>query len=300
MGATVLNNADDDHAGAGRIIQYDSNLNEKGVLWTTGTTHLVGGLRFGPDKLLWAFDNQAQKVLKIDPDGTQLPDVEFASRAFSNINFAPDGSVYLGEHLVGDTVKMPPGKELGTTLPCVPGSDRFGDGHVFQFTTDGDLLAEFNTETHGGMAAFLGITSATLAPDGRTLIYLSELGNRVFRYDLAADRQLPDLLNFTPDSGDLAVAAMHQPDGTLLFIKANFQTGFCLQALNDAGESICDFPLAGPGWAALGPAVDSQTVYVGNFFSGELIQLDLDSGKVLARADAGVERSLAGVAQFPG
>ena len=48
-GATLLNNPDDDHAGPGRIFQYDSNLNEKGILWVEGTTHLIGGLKFGPD-----------------------------------------------------------------------------------------------------------------------------------------------------------------------------------------------------------------------------------------------------------
>ena len=45
-GATLLNRADDDHAGDGRIIQFDSGLKEKGVLWTQGTTHLIGGLAF--------------------------------------------------------------------------------------------------------------------------------------------------------------------------------------------------------------------------------------------------------------
>ena len=44
--ATILNNPDDDHAGDGRIIQYDSNLNVKGTLWTKNTTHLVQGLKF--------------------------------------------------------------------------------------------------------------------------------------------------------------------------------------------------------------------------------------------------------------
>ena len=48
VGVTLLNRADDDHAGDGRIIQYDSDLNEKGVLWTSGTSHLIAGLRFGP------------------------------------------------------------------------------------------------------------------------------------------------------------------------------------------------------------------------------------------------------------
>ena len=46
VGATLLNNPDDDHAGPGRIIQFDSDLNHKGTLWTDNTTHLVGGLKF--------------------------------------------------------------------------------------------------------------------------------------------------------------------------------------------------------------------------------------------------------------
>ena len=78
VGATVLNNPDDDHAGDGRIIQYDADLNEKGVLWTEGTTHLVGGLKFGPDGNLWAFDSNAHAVLRISPEGKQLPEIKFA------------------------------------------------------------------------------------------------------------------------------------------------------------------------------------------------------------------------------
>ena len=61
VGATVLNNPDDDHAGDGRIIQFDENLNQKGVLWTQHTTHLVGGLKFDQNQTLWAFDSQDRK-----------------------------------------------------------------------------------------------------------------------------------------------------------------------------------------------------------------------------------------------
>ena len=32
VGATLLNNPEDDHAGPGRIIQYDGDLNLKGIL----------------------------------------------------------------------------------------------------------------------------------------------------------------------------------------------------------------------------------------------------------------------------
>jgi hypothetical protein len=37
-------------------------------------------------------------------------------------------------------------------------------------------------------------------------------------------------------------------------------------------------------------------VYATNFFSGELARLDLVSGRITARADAGIRKSLSGVA----
>src|SRR5262245_7847833 len=115
-GATLLNRPDDDHAGDGRIIQFDSALSEKGVLWTEGTTHLVGGLAFAPDGTLWAFDSHSHAVIRVSPEGRQLPRIKFAERSLSNVNFAPDGTVLLGEHLVGNTIRLRPGTKLGTTL----------------------------------------------------------------------------------------------------------------------------------------------------------------------------------------
>ncbi len=56
LGCTLLNDPTDDHAGDGRILQYDKHLKPKGVLWTEGTCHLVSGLAFDRSGLLWAFD----------------------------------------------------------------------------------------------------------------------------------------------------------------------------------------------------------------------------------------------------
>ena len=300
VGATVLNNPDDDHAGDGRIIQFDADLNEKGVLWTEGTTHLVGGLKFAPDGTLWAFDSQEFTVIRVSPEGHQLPKVDFGKRSYSNINFAPDGNIFLGEHLVGDTIKLPPDRPLGTTLPYMPGTTRYGDGHVYKCTPDGELLHEYATESHGGMPGFLGVTSSTLAPDGHTLVYNSELGSRLFRYDLEADAQLPDLVTYDPESGDMAMTEAYQPDGTLLYIYANFRKGFFLQSLADDGSAIRTYDMEGPGWAALGTSIEPGRALIGNFFTGSLIKLDLESGATLARAETDVQRSLAGIAQYPG
>lgn len=299
-GATLLNNEEDDHAGDGRIIQYDADLNEKGVLWTEGTTHLVGGLKFGPDGNLWAFDSSAFRVLRISPEGHQLPEIKYADKSFSNVTFTPDGNICLGEHLIGPEYVGPPDRPLGTALPLMPGSDVYGEGHVFKYTPEGKLLNEFKTETHGGMPGFLGVTSSTLAPDGKTLIYNSELGNRLFRYDIEADVQLPDLITYPKETGDMAMTSVFQSDGTLLYIKANFKEGFFLQILDQEGNAIRTYDPMERGAAGLGTSIDGKSAFIGNFFTGTISKLDLYSGKVLAQAETSVQRSLAGIAQYPG
>ena len=299
-GATLLNNPDDDHAGDGRIIQYDGDLNEKGVLWTEGTTHLLGGLKFAPDGTLWAFDSQAYKVLRISPEGKQLPYADFPKRSFSNVNFAPDGTAILGEHLVGAEIRLPPDRPLGTKLPFLPGEERFGDGHVFRCTVDGDVVQEYATKTHGGMPGFLGVTGSALAPDGKTLIYLSELGTQVFRYDLENDKQLPDLISYAKESGMMAMAIGYLPNETLMMIRGNFREGPKILMLDGEGNSTREYSMEGSGWAALGQTIDNDYALLGNFFTGIVAKFDLNSGEIVARAETGVERALAGIAQFPG
>ncbi len=295
-GATLLNNPDDDHAGDGRIIQYDADLNEKGVLWTEGTTHLVGGLQFGPDGNLWAFDSNAHAVLRVSPEGKQLPEISFAERSFSHCNFAPDGTVLMGEHLVGSESKFP----LGTTLAQVPGTEVFGYGHVYRFTMDGEQIAEYATETHGGMAGFLGVTTSSLSADGDTLLYSSETGTRIMQYDLAADQQLPDFLTFAPETGQMVLVARYQPDGTVLMIKAVSRTEFLMEHLSATAESLRTYELPAPGWAIISPSIDQDAMLIGNFFSGGIAKFDLGTGAITAEANVDVQRSLAGIAQYGG
>ncbi len=303
VGATLLNNDADDHAGDGRIIQYDSDLNEKGVLWVDGTTHLVGGLQFGPDGNLWAFDSNAHSVLRISPEGKQLPEIKFAERSFSHCCFAPDGSILMGEHLVGDGSGFPEwmGKfaDMGTTLAKIPGEDVFGHGHIFRFTMEGELIKEYENEVHGGMTGFLGCTTASLASDGKTMLYSSETGPRVMQYDLEADHQLPDLLTFEPREG-MVLVARYQPDGTILMAKAVSRSDFVLQHLSAKGEVLKTYELPSAGWAIISPTNDDNVMLIGNFFSGDVAKFDLTKGAITAEVNVGVERSLAGIAQYAG
>ena len=168
VAVTELNDPNDDHAGRGRIIQYDAAGHQKGLLYLRDTTHLVGGLKFDPRGVLWAFDSKEFVVLNIHSDGKVVRRTEFPRRPFSHVNFAADGTLLLGEHVVGSTIKPEIAARMHTKLPFMPGTDRFGDGHVWQFKPDGKLIKEYATQTHGGMGGFLGVTMSTLSP-GATL-----------------------------------------------------------------------------------------------------------------------------------
>ena len=291
--ATQLNNASDDHAGQGRIIQYDASLKEKAVLTTPLTTHLITGLKFDAQGRLWAFDSQAFVIFTIDGRGHIEPR-RFDQRPFSNVNFLADGGVLLGEHLVGSQVKPEIAARMGTKLPHMPGSERFGDGHVFRYSAAGKLVREYATQTHGGMGGFLGVTMSALSPDESTLYYVSETGPRLMRYDLKNDRQLPDLVSYPEGQREMFFGVAFARDGSLLVSR-----GARIDALDPAdGKVRRSYPLEGFGWATIAPSGDGRSILAGNFFSGELIRIDADSGVKLASVNVGVARSLAGIAEY--
>ncbi len=298
VGVTELNDPLDDHAGRGRIIQYDANLRQKGVLWLGATSHLVGGLNFDSRGVLWAFDSHAFVVLNIHPDGrVQIRD-ELPTRAFSHVTFAKDGSFLLGEHLAGDTVRPEVAARMKTKIPFFPGGDRFGDGHVWRFSADGKLLREYGTQTHGGMAGFLGVTHSALSPDGRTLVYCTETGPRLMRYDLADDRQLPDLQSFQPPfrgPPEMFFGMAYGPDGMLYVLR-----GARIDVVNAHGETLRSIPLEGFGWATLAITRDGRHAYAGSFFTGQVVKVALASGAVEHVANTGQARALAGLAVFAG
>ncbi|TVQ46959.1 MAG: hypothetical protein EA371_09320 [Gammaproteobacteria bacterium] len=292
VGATRLNNPDDDHAGAGRILHYDAALALKASHAVTDTTHVIAGLAFDPQGALWAFDYQAHKVLCFDREGRRAAAPNLGSRSYSNILFCRDGSMLLGEHLVGAESRVP----LGTSLQRDPQTGRFGEGHVFRFDGEGRQVAEYATATHGGMGGFLGVTMTALSADERVLYYVSETGPRLMRYDLVEDRQLPDLVSYPDDSRQMFFDLAFLADGTLGVLR-----GDRLERL-DAGSGECleSHPLDGFGWATLCPCADGDGILATNFFTGELVRYSLSRREVQARAlveDA--RRSLAGVAEAP-
>jgi hypothetical protein len=299
VGATVLNDPNDDHAGAGRILQYGADLQLKGELHVPQTTHLIGGLKFDSRGVLWAFDSHSFTVLNIHPDGRIEQRREFGARPFSHVNFAADGTLLFGEHVVGDAIKPEVQARMKTHIPHMPGTHRFGDGHVFRFRADGTKVSEYVTATHGGMGGFLGVTMSAISPDQSTLVYCSETGPRLMRYDLVGDRQLPDLQSFSPPyppgPPPMFFGMEYGSDGVLYVLR-----GGSIHVVDPSGQTLRQVSLEGFGWATIDLARDGKYAFVSSFFSGEVAKIDLQSGAKLGSIQTGAVKSLAGLVEYQG
>lgn len=297
VAATQLNNPDDDHAGLGEIRQYDAELELKAVLSLPQTTHLVGGLRFDKEGVLWAFDSQGFVVLNIHPSGEIRTRSEFGERPYSHIHFCRDGSLLLAEHVVGDAILPEIAARMKTRLSFMPGTQRFGDGHVWRYAADGTLLKEYGTATHGGMGGFLGVTMSALSPDESTLVYCSETGPRLMRYDLLDDRQLSDLQSFAPPfppgPPPMFFGMQYASDGTLYVLR-----GAAIHVVDAEGQIRREIALPGFGWALMHLQADGRHAMLSNFFTGEVARVDLESGAKLKSVIAGGPKSVAGLVEY--
>ena len=295
LGATDLNVPTDDHAGDGRIFQFDKNMNMKGVLYTTGTTHLVKGLTFAPDGLLWAFDSAEHAIIWVDPKtGSQVsPGYKFPSRPWSSAFWDKAGNTYLYEHITGTMDKVP--EKYRPMTKMVPGTDYVGFGHVLKFSKDGTLIKEFNTETSTSFAGHLGVTSCLLSADETHLIYTTETSKRLMRYDIIADKQLPDLMQLPQEAREFMFCLGLSKDGTILATR-----GAKWEHIDNDGKVVRSYPLEGPGWAIIKESLDGQYVFVNSFFTGQCLKFEKDSGRVVGTCTVPAQRSLAGFAEYPG
>ncbi len=274
VGATQLNNPKDDHAGRGRILQYDADLNLKGVLWVEGSSHLISGLSFAPDGTLWAFDMWSWLALRVSPDGRQLENRQYLKRPLSMAHFPEDGSLLLSEALVADNQPLP----LTTRHPALPGeATKFGDGDIYRFNRDDELVKTYDPDVHGGVTGSFAVSHSVLSADGNSLIYVSETGPRLMRYDLANGRQLPDI----PRNTDLQ-PQMHFALAALSSARLLISMGNRLDLINEAGDELRIYPLQGFGWSVIGISPNEDFAYIGNWYDGTLAKLDLDDGEFTA------------------
>ena len=297
LGCTYLNDPTDDHAGLGRILQFDADLKPKGVLWTTGHRHLIMGLTFDRRQTLWGFDIHTQAVIRVDRFGRQMPMHKFAHRAFGAAVFARDGSFYFGETLIGTQPYR------GSHMEFVPGSDHIGFGRIVKFDQNFVLQEEYEVEHARELSGFKGVTHLSLHPSERVIAYTTETGKRLMRYDLVARRQLPDLAGISGD--DLYdrrwfIALSYMADGTLLVTRGDHVERY---AEDGRVMQTIDLSQFGYGFAQITVCADQRHALSSNIFTGIACKFDIESGKVVAQVQTdhvSPRRSLAGIAEYPG
>ena len=294
LGATLLNNPDYDHAGDWRIFQFDKDGIQKAVLHTPDTTHLVKGLMFGPDGVLWAFDTSEHMILQVGPDGKRLPNPDFPKRPWSSGFFDKAGNLYLYEHITGTMADVPEKyRHMQRTLPGA--GEKIGDGNVYKFSPAGELLATYETETSTSFAGYLGVTSCTLHPSEKYITYTTETSKRIMRYDIINNTQMEDLVKLPEDQPEYVFCLNYCADGMLLVTR-----GPKIEVIDEAGKVVRTYPLEGRGWATIKESVDQKHILVSSLFNGILLKMEKNSGAVVATMKVDVERALAGVAEFPG
>ncbi len=302
LGLTDLDDPTDDHAGPGRIVQYGADLRQKGELWTQGGHHLVGGLAFGPDGLLWAFNDLS--VIHVDPHtGRQRPlSDKFKPRVYRSASFAPDGSIYLGEHMLAKD--PPPGIEKLTTIrfPRLPDSGWLGHGRLYKYDRDWNLVREFDVDHCPELTGFKGVTHSTIHPSGRFVTYTAETSKRIMRFDVVNERQMPDLVKYPGDNirdGNWVIALRYLPDGRLLATRSK-----TMDLLDEDGTLLREYSLGDTyGWAEVTLCRDPRHVMLANIWTGIAGKYDLQHGEFVGTIDTGFKaprRSLAGIVEYPG
>ena len=245
-----------------------------------------------PD-FLWAFDPFEYTVVRVSPDGVQLPNHDFGQRGWGNVCFGPAGQIYLGEYLNGDKPYE------GGDMQTLPGTNVVGYGRIAEFDAALNPVREFAPDLSPSLTGFHGITHTIMHPDAKTYTYMTDLGMRVMRYDVAADQQLDDLVTYPGGEAYMrkwTTGVEYLDDGTLLLLRGSF-----IDFIGADGQSQRTVELDEYGYAMITLGKDQQHVYVTNIFTGVMSKVVIETGDIVGQIDTGLakpQRSLAGVAVY--
>lgn len=262
--------------GKGKVLQFAPDWTAKAV-FETGQTGLISSLTLDTAGNLHILDPQARSHVAIAPSGDVLPMfANLAPAAYGSMIALEDGNYLLGEHMVGD----------------IPGFE--GKGNVYRVNAAGDVLAEYDCETNGGMGGFLGVTHLALSKDGNTLFHVSETGGHVYAHDLVSNvRKGPVYSRADPPHMVFGIAGM--ADGSLLVA-----AGSEVRCVKPDGEIIRTYALpAGRGWAVVVMREGGRSFWALDFFGGNVACIDVASGELLDMKELGLAKCLAGIAEMP-
>ena len=266
-------------SGHCRIVHYDRDFKPRGELWT-GEAGLLVGLLYNPnDRRLYATNPQENSILAYDPAGRQhrlgscLP-----QRRYGNMALAPGGDIFIGVH----------------SLYGTPVTDHFGDGKLIRFNPGTGAVRFFEVEIDGGRGGRHCVSNLAVAPDGRTVYYVSEAGRRVCRYDTGTGRQLPDFVTLA-GNGSMRTYGLGVLAGGEVLMACSYGA-----VLFGAGGDILmeyEVPLES-GWTRAMPARDGRHFYLSNFSQGLLQRRDIATGEVAGELNTGLRYSMLSLSEY--
>ena len=115
------------------------------------------------------------------------------------------------------------------------------------------------------------------------------------RFDVVNNRQMPDLMQLPQDQPEYVFCLGRCEDGTILATR-----GAKWEQIDEDGKVVRRHPLEGRGWAAIREANDPKYVWLTNFFSGQAMKVEKESGKTVGTFQVPVQRALAGIAEYKG
>jgi hypothetical protein len=261
--------------GLSRIMLLGPDMAVKATLHT-GDFGMVSGIAVNPvTGDLSALDPFARNVTRIAADGRRLPSQPLLpGRGLGSMIFLKDGGALAGEHLCG---LAPPFT---------------GEGRIARFDSEGRLVRFYRPQYHGGVAGFLGVTHLTLLSDQKTVAYVSETGSTVYRYDIEADQQLEPLYVRTDPPGMVFGVTAVPGDDVLVCC------GGEVRRVNEAGEVVRKYAVPeGRGWSFIRATNDGKSFWVGDFFSGALARIDLESGEIIASTKLDIPFGVTSIAE---
>jgi hypothetical protein len=262
--------------GKGKVHQFAADWTLKAV-FETGQTGLISSLTLDSAGNLHILDPQAKSHIAIGPGGTPKATFEkLPTAAYGSMIALADGTYLLGEHMVGD----------------IPGFG--GKGYAYHVNATGDVLAEYNTQTNGGMGGFLGLTHMALSADGLTLYHVSETGAHVYAHDLAANKRLGAIYT-RADSPPMVFGIAALTDGTLLVACGNE-----VRQISPNGDLVRHYALPeGRGWAVVILRDAGKSFWALDFFGGKLACVETESGAIIQTKELDLAKCLTGIAEVP-
>jgi hypothetical protein len=261
--------------GRGKILQVAADWTPKAI-FETGHVGLIASLTLDRAGNLHALDPQARTITSIGPDGRQIEMFgKLPKGGYGSMIALEDDAFLIGDHMIGDT----------------PGFS--GRGKVYRVAADGTVLAEYDTETNGGVGGFLGVTHMALCRSGKTLLHTSETGPHVYVHDLVANqRRGPGYTRTDPPPMVFGVEILG--DGSLLVAGGN-----TVRRIAD-GAVVREYDLPpGRGWAVTKKRPNGKH-WALDFFGGRLACIDADSGAVSEVRELGLAKCLTGIAEVKG